>query len=125
MSEDWADANTPYVEDEHIMDLEGMVVECFKLKDYFYAFLLDAIIYENYTIHKHSKRLVTHLQTLDDDYCDVFAGRYDLDVNRVKRASTYLTRMQRTAMNERLETVPKELEKRMVLWGLLNANRTA
>lgn len=125
LSDDWADANTPAVEDEHTIDLEETVMECFNLKDYFYAFLLDAVIYENYTIHKHYKKLVTHLQNIDDEYCRTFAGRYDLDFNRVKRASSYVTRMDRTEVNERMVSTPRELKKRFKLWGLFNANRIA
>ncbi len=123
LSDTYADANTPYVEDEHNVELEGIVMECFNLKDYFYAFLLDAMIYENYTLHKHSKRLVTHLQSIDDNYCDIFAGRYNLNFDRVKRASSYITRMRRTTINERMSTAPEELKRRFKLWGLLDVNR--
>lgn len=125
LSEEWADANTPYVEDESNLDLEGMVMECFKLKDYFYAFLLDAIIYEKYTLHKHSKRLVTHLQSLDDEYCDIFACRYGLEFDRVKRASSYITRMNRIDVNQRVLEAPNELGRRLKMWGICDVDRLA
>jgi hypothetical protein len=123
LSEDWADANTPMDEDEPMVELEDIVMECFWLKDYFYAFLLDAIIYENYTLHKHSKKLVTHLQSIDEVYCEIFAGRYDLDYQRVLRASSYITRMSRTKMNIRMLLAPKELRKRFKRWGISNVDR--
>jgi hypothetical protein len=125
LSDDWADANTPMVDDEYNIDLEEIVMECFYLKDYFYAFLLDAIIYENYIIHKHYKKIVTHLQSIDDEYCEIFAGRYNLNLDRVKRASSYVTRMHRTEVNERMLMAPKELKKRFKRWGLIDANRIA
>jgi hypothetical protein len=123
LSEDWADTNTPMVEDEPMMELEDIVMECFLLKDYFYAFLLDAIIYENYTLHKHSKKLVTHLQSIDDTYCDIFAGRYGLDYNKVLRASSYVTRMSRVHMNERMLLAPRELKRRFRRWGISDVDR--
>lgn len=125
LSEDWADANTPIAEEDNSVELSDIVMECFNLKDYFYAFLLDAIIYENYDIHNNCKKLVTHLQTIDDTYCEIFAGRYDLDYKRVLRASSYITRMKRIKMNRRMTLAPVELKRRFKMWGLSNVNRIA
>ena len=123
LSEDWADANTPTSEDEHTSFLDDLVIHYFDMKDYFYAFILDALIYENYSLHTHTKRLVTHMLSINESYCDIFAGRYNIDINRVIRASSYITRMNRINLNIRIESAQKELAKRFKSLGILNVNR--
>ena len=124
LSEDWADANTPSIEDEHKIDLDEFVIMCFNCKDYFYAFLLDAIIYEHYSPYKQPKKLVSHLLSIDDDYCKLFACRYDRDLKRVIRASTYITNKSRKIMTDRVKASPRELKHKLKQWGALNVNRT-
>lgn len=94
LSEEMFDTYTPMCEDEHTFMVDEVVVNFFNVKDYFVAFLIDAVVNERFKIDCNNKKLVTHLQSLEK-HCDIFAGRYDLDINRVKRASTYVTRLNR------------------------------
>lgn len=97
LEEDMLDAYTPICEDEHTFIIDDLIIRAFNEKDYFFSFLVDAIVTEGYKPKGRHKQLVTHLKHLDS-HCDVFAGRYDLKLNKVQKASTYITRMSRTEL---------------------------
>lgn len=121
MTEDFADANTPTINDNYTVEYDDIILETFSVKDYFNSFMLDAIIYENCTLDEnHLGPMCKHLRFLDDHYCRIFANRYNLDFDRVKRASSYITRMERSNIMDRLEKAPTELKRMFKRWGIIN-----
>lgn len=98
-------------EDESTCEFDELIQSYFKVKDYFMAFFIDSILYEKYTVTTRSRPLVSHLKHLDESYCSGFAYRHGLDKNRVKRASTYIKRMDRQVIEEHISDACQELKK--------------
>lgn len=123
LTEDLLDAVTPIYRDDTTFEIDEFIVNLFKHKHYFEAFLIDAIVHQRYSVTQ-PKKLVTHLRCLDT-YCDIFALRYELNINRVKRASTYITRLCRASIKHKISTSLVDL-KRMICndEGAINSGDT-
>ena len=117
LQEDWADANTPFTEESPTIDVDELILSFYKNKDYFFAFLLDAIVYESFLLDKHTKKLVTHLKSLGKEHYKVFATRYDLDENKVLRASGYVSRYPRIVLTTRVKNASADLNYLLKRWN--------
>ena len=112
LNEDMLDAYTPMCEDEHTFIMDDLIIRAFQEKDYFFAFLVDAIITEGYKVGGKNKKLVTHLRHLED-HCDIFAGRYDLNLESVIKASTYITRLNRATIGWKITTTLNDIKRKL------------
>lgn len=112
LTEDMSDIYTPMCEDEHTFIMDDLIIRAFEEKDYFFAFLIDAIITEGYKVEGKNKRLISHLKHLND-HCDIFAGRYDLNINSVIRASTYITRLDRPTIGYKITTTLNDIKRKL------------
>lgn len=92
---------------------EAYLLECFKNKKYFSAFMIDAIlnlnVFEeenidgNYYVFFSEKKLLKHMRSLDKSYCSIFALRYKLPVDKVINASKYCTMLSTNTMHSRVD----------------------
>jgi hypothetical protein len=112
LTEDMLDTYTPMCEDEHTFIMDDLIIRAFKEKDYFFAFLVDAIVTEGYRVGGKNKKLVTHLRNLEK-HCDIFAGRYDLNINAVQRATTYITRLNRSTIGYKIITTLNDIKRKL------------
>ena len=123
LSECMLDTYTPMCEDEHDFIIDDLVTSAFAVKDYFFAFMVDAIVNERCSVGGRHKKLVTHLKNLSS-YCDIFASRYDLHIDKVKKSSTYITRMSRAdiirKINLTLHDMKRKIEKERL--GIINGD---
>lgn len=106
-----ADTISPIYYDEYAVENDHLVLQYFDIKEYFYAFLIDAIMYEKYDVNKDIKKLVSHLKSLDDVHCKIFANRYKLNFERVQRASTYVSRLSRFKIKNKIKHSMLDLKK--------------
>lgn len=111
LTEDGVDTKTPVYEDEHRWEVDEIIQNYFNKKDYFTAFMIDSIVYEKHKLTFHSKKLATHLLTLDDFYCSCFAARHNIDKSKVVKASTYITRMTRYKVKSKIMSTKEELKR--------------
>ena len=112
LSEDMADTYTPISEDEHTFIIDDLVIKAFEAKDYFTAFFVDAIESERFNVGGRHKKLVTHLSNLDS-HCDIFANRYGLSMDSVRKASTYITRLDRDVIKKKIDTTLNDMKRKM------------
>lgn len=112
LTEDMSDVYTPMCEDEHTFIMDDLIVRAFQEKDYFFAFLIDAITVEGYKVGGKNKKLVTHLLHIDK-HCDIFAGRYGLNIDAVIRASTYITRLSRSVIGYKITTTLNDIKRKL------------
>lgn len=110
LSEDMLDTYTPMCEDEHNFIVDDLIIKAFNVKDYFVAFLVDAIIFEGYKVGGRHKKLVTHLKHLDS-HCDVFASRYELDIEIVKKSITYINKLSRSELIRKINYTLSNLKR--------------
>lgn len=81
-----------------------IVVDYFNKKDYFVAFMIDIILYDDVVKDKlDEKRLNLYLRNIDDKYCVEFAHRYNYNVNDVIKASSYVTKLSNTIIRKKIE----------------------
>jgi hypothetical protein len=124
LSEDMLDTFTPMCEDEHTFIMDDLIIRAFNVKDYFFAFMVDAIVSERCNVGGRHKKLVTHLKNLSS-HCDVFASRYDLNIDVVKKAATYITRLNRAdiirKINSTLSDMKRKIEREQL--GIISEDR--
>ena len=89
----------------------------FQDKDYFPAFMIDLILNSNvFDINEETKeidfnckRLKHFLLTLSDNYCKMFSEEYDISLNSVLRASSYIKSMKSDDVDQKIVQTQKRL----------------
>lgn len=114
LSEETLDTYTPSCEDEHTFIINDLIVRAFEEKDYFFSFLVDAIVTERLKVGGRHKQLVTHLKNLET-HCDIFSGRYDIVLEKVERAATYITRMNRSTLIRKINYTLADMRRKIKL----------
>lgn len=112
LNEEMLDTYTPMYEDEHTFIMDDLIIRAFHSKDYFFAFLVDAIVIEGYKVGGRHKNLVTHLKKLEG-HCDIFSGRYDLKLDSVIRAATYITKLSRSAIRHKIDIALLDMKRKI------------
>ena len=104
LAEDFKDMVSPTYNDEYIFELHELVINNFKLKEYLAAFIIDAILYADVvTDNLDYRRLMSHLRSLDDDFCIMFSDRYELNLDEVREAITYVVKLSSNVMKRKIE----------------------
>lgn len=86
----------PYVDEYATLEdlFSNKIIEFFNKKDYFNAFLLDAILtcklQQSDSNNQIFKKLKRHLNNLDTNYITVFSNNYGLDTDKVIKAYSYV-----------------------------------
>ena len=103
--EDYKDVFVPSYNDSSNVECNNLVCMYFDKKDYFMAFMLDAIFYEDVMSKDglNKRRLSVHIKNIDDIYCNIFADRYDIPLNKVTFAAPYVTNMSSYNMKNKIE----------------------
>ena len=113
LKEDMLDAHTPAVVDDHQFVIDDLVIKAFEAKDYFLSFLLDGIVAERYPTGGRHKKMITHLKNIDQ-HCETFADRYELNLNKVKRGASYITRLSRGSIRRKINITLSELKRSVI-----------
>lgn len=113
LSENTFDTYVPMSEDEHTFIMDDLVIKAFSVKDYFVAFFIDAIITERYRVGGRHKALVTHFKHLEN-HSDIFSGRYDLNPETVKKATTYITCLSRSNLIRKINRTLSEMRRKLL-----------
>lgn len=104
LTDDFKDVFIPEVDDNYAFEHEELVLEFFNKKDYFMAFIIDAIYYEGVVKDTlDTKKLLYHLNHLDDIFFSRFSQTYDIKLDIVKDAASYITNITSYKMKSKLE----------------------
>ena len=107
---------------DSFLDLDKQIIKFFREKEYFAAFVLDGILNnDSFDIINNNKvfsrkKLAKHIRHLDDEYCEVFAELYDLDVEKVKHAALYCNKLNTEKIYKKLDSLFNYL-KRIIKTG--------
>jgi hypothetical protein len=99
------------------LDLKDYIVDQFRVKDYFLAFLLDIVINDNifeFDVESqmsvlNKKKLVKRLKAIDQKYCLRFAETYKLDSDYVLNSLKYFNPKSTNYLNRKIETYFQQL----------------
>ena len=104
LTEEFNDIFMPLSYDNYDFETAQVVIQYFKKKDYFMAFLIDAIIYEDVlTPELNKKRLGSHFRHMDEPFFKRFSSMYDIPIDKVKEAATYVNKLSTYKFNNKVE----------------------
>lgn len=116
LSEMFNDSNTGLLDttsddSRQEMDIKEFIKSLFQKKDYFMAYMLDAILNANvfeddrssYTTVFSAKRLSKFMRRLTDDYCLQFAERYEVDADVAVHSLVYFQKLNIKKVNRKIE----------------------
>lgn len=111
--DDFKDVFMPTYNDEYEFIYNQIVVNYFNKKDYFIAFMLDAILYEDVMSDGilNKRKLSSHIRNIDEDFCEVFAERYNLSLEDVKYSIQFITDLSSYNMKNKIEYSLARLER--------------
>lgn len=103
--EEYKDVFAPTYNDDYSVEYDNMVVNYFNVKDYFMSFFIDAMLYEDVMDNNglSKRKLASHLKNLDEEYCKIFAERYNLSLDKVKLAITYVNNISSYNLKNKVE----------------------
>ena len=109
------------------IDVREYIKKIFLKKDYFLAYMLDAILNANVfddvkgsnTSIFSPKRLSKFLRNLDDDYCQQFADRYDVNIDTALHSLVYFQKLNTRKVHRKIEYSLQKLRHDEVLLDLL------
>lgn len=94
LQEDYNDVFTPSSNINSSLEINELILHYFNNKDYFISFMIDIIINENVLQgNLNKKRLSFYLRRIDNKYCEQFSRRYDIPLDKVQKASSYVTNL--------------------------------
>ena len=97
--------------------IESIIIDAFNRKEYFKAFMIDAIVYcdvfdvENDNFIFSEKKLRKHLRHLEDsNYYIVFSNTYNIkNIELVKRAISYIISLNQDKMSDNINYIFRQL----------------
>ena len=113
----------PYFDEDTTLEalINSKVRKFFSLKDYFKAFLIDAIITVNFNLNENlpkdlinlsiEKKLKHHLFTMSDEYLHIFSKQYGIDYEKVKLGFSYISSLSRNKLAKHLKQSLAELSR--------------
>lgn len=103
--DDFKDVFMPSYNDEYDFVYNQEVINYFYKKDYFMAFMLDAILYEDVMSDGdfNKRKLTSHLRNIDDTFCDIFSKRYHIPLQDVKYSKQFITDLSSYNMKKKIE----------------------
>lgn len=97
------------------IDIKDFVKINFKYKDYFMSFVIHIVAYENCIEEVDGRKQVSIkkicgcVRHMDDAFCDRFAKEYEIDVDKVKKATEYFTNLQTDVLTEKVKWYFRQL----------------
>ena len=66
--------------------------------------MLDLIMYDDVVKNElDMRKLVSYMSKIDEPYCKLFSERYGIPLDKVKKASTYITSMTTYSIRRKIE----------------------
>lgn len=94
LTQSYNDMFVPIYCDTYDYEVNEYVIDYFNKKDYFMAFLIDAILYEGVmTPDLNIKKLSAHFRKLDEIFCIRFSNKYKIKLDTVKKAVDELEKL--------------------------------
>lgn len=104
LTEEYNDVFVPAVHDKCDFEIGEFIVDYFKNKDYFMAFMIDAIVHEDVlTPNFNIKRLSSHFRHMDDIFFYRFSNMYSIPIDEVREASTYVSNLSTYKFKNKVE----------------------
>ena len=113
--------------DNTLIDINNYIKETFNHKDYFLAFLLHIILYEN-IFNKSSlensiiKKIIKCFKGLDINFCKRFAYQYNIDEHEVISSLKYFNKNSTNYLKNKIEYYITELIHNKRFKEVINAN---
>lgn len=112
LNDDLVNKSQAEIQDE--MYEQNLVNDVFSKKQYFLAVLIDAILNNNcfndgsemddYRTDLDRRKVVKVLSHIDDQYCKRFSYRYFIDLQKVKKAMSYISNLKSQDMYNMIQT---------------------
>lgn len=104
LQEDYNDLFTPIVHNDSFIELKELVLDYFNKKDYFVAFMIDIIMFDNVVNEElNKKRLSFYLRNMDKKYFTRFSQTYEIPLDKVIKAGSYITSMSNYNVKKKIE----------------------
>ena len=104
LTDDFNDIFMPLSYDNYDFEITQIIIQYFKKKDYFMAFLIDAIIYEDVlTPLLNKKRLNSHFRHMDEIFFIRFSEMYNIPIEKVREAASYVNNMSTYKFSNKVE----------------------
>ena len=112
--------------DECSIDVEYMIEQTFRRKEYFLAFILDCICIEdvfefsNEGIEFNIKRLARYFRQIDENYIRYFSNKYSIDFDTVYQAAILAKNIPDTKLTGRIQELLLRLKHSDLIKLLVN-----
>lgn len=114
--DDFKDVFMPTYNDQYDFVYNQIIMDYFKKKDYFMAFMMDAILYEDVMTegNLNRRKLTSHIRNIDADYCEIFSSRYNIPLDEVVYSIQFITDLSSYNMKNKIEYNLIKLKKVML-----------
>ena len=104
LTTDYKDVFTPTYHDIYAVEVNDVVLKFFNKKEYMTAFILDTIFHEKIIIEENNiKKLCNHLRHIDTVSCKIFSHRYNIPLEIVENAASYILNLSPIKLKKRVE----------------------
>lgn len=105
LMEEYKDVFAPSYNEDYSVEYHTLIINYFNTKDYFMAFFIDAIMYEDVMDNNgvSQRKLSSHLRNLDDEYCKYFAQKYMIPLDKVKQSVPYVNNISSYNLKNKIE----------------------
>lgn len=109
---DYTPTNVTSIQIEHVLNVEKIdkiITELFNKKDYYSSYILDLVVNNDTFDFKdgvstfNRKKLKKLLMNIDTSYCEYFAERYGLDLNKVLYSLKYISGMSYDYVDKKID----------------------
>lgn len=103
--DEYKDVFMPSYDDNYDFVYNQIVMNYFDKEEYFMAFMLDAILYEDVMTdgNLNKRKLSSHIRNIDEFNCEIFATRYNRPLEEVIEASNSVTGLSSYLMKNNIE----------------------
>lgn len=104
LTDEFKDIFMPTYTDDYLFEISELVLKYFNKQEYMTAFIIDGIIYEDVLRNdSYVKNISLHLRKLDNKFCNDFAKRYSIPVEKVIEGSKYVVNLSTNNMKRKIE----------------------
>ena len=104
LTDDYKDSVCPTYNEDYIFEAYDLVIRKFKQGEYMMSFLLDAMLTMNLSGDEDNyKKFMSHINSIDDEFCQEYADRYGLPLDDIKCAVTIFSGMRPVDMRKNIQ----------------------
>ena len=103
--------------------INRVIKDLFERKDYVTAFILEAVMYNNIFTDEHNldlRKLRKHLRNIDEDFCEFFAAKHDLNLQEVKHSLIYFKDNTQDKLDSKIGSAFTKLQNDDIIKQILN-----